>query len=1017
MENQKSEIVADEFHTLKLEPMPHWKWLAAILLLMGFPLAILFEQMISSFQAVKDEKTEKIQLEVEKLVGRAASEMATDNQIYQILEEFESLISDSLARTEILKRTNPYFSLIPFLSADRLKRLLLNHERIRIVSYERRLKQIIPGIRLLKWDNRFRVLKSSDRIVPRIIYSKLLNSIIGRLKQRQKPANTSYVKDLPDVQRFFKLDPNLVDFVKYGDGVHKFTTAAGLTQYMYWNNEWLTSESEVDIACGGFLAVVDENRLPATFGIQKFFDRKSHEWRNSGYALGWINAQDPATSYLPFPFSVIDKDFWIKWIGLQPNGLYQKKDLILSIRRVNASLTLVAAKEAGFLEDQLEKNIFWLVFSFAVTLIVILFIVAGYKKNDGIAMSIKWQILGLFLLTMILPSVALTHLGAQLHEKKKESYENQAFKKLERFKKDIEENKPFFFDYLVGVGEDFTIDLMKKYHSDEKKPFREDEVGSLIEKYSERVRAKHLYLFNAAGKEILGFRSDSSERNNLLPLVTSLAKLKLRLNGKLVEEGYAGAVSLMDLMIEETGGASLADIQTFLKTKKSSAFELKFSDRRTYIFIGEFSPPDESDKVFILVFILKDRNFDQMYLDLMIKKFEQEKKTGRTMQVFYGEDSADRDSYFTNGNISNPFFEFYKINKDSIGIGKLTEPTRFAGISVKNSYVFENGRKVLLYSFKCAGVDGLSVMALYDYSEIAEKLRMLRVLVVIVLLVTLLVIYILVRITARSLIDPISVLKQAVNEIEQGHYSVRVEIPGEDELVDLSLAFNAMSKGLDEREKMTRYLFRSAVEAVKKGKGSELGGKRVPATILFSDIRSFTTISESNDAETVVGLLNDYFAKMTRVIEEHDGDIDKFIGDAIMALFISDEEKGRKPDMMALKAVKCALNMMETLKKFNSERKKQGKFPIMIGVGINSGEVIAGNIGSPGRMDHTVIGDVVNVASRLEGMSKLGKFTHVIISKETLELVKDHIEYEQLKETSVKGKTSAVQMFEVISCR
>ena len=264
---------------------------------------------------------------------------------------------------------------------------------------------------------------------------------------------------------------------------------------------------------------------------------------------------------------------------------------------------------------------------------------------------------------------------------------------------------------------------------------------------------------------------------------------------------------------------------------------------------------------------------------------------------------------------------------------------------------------------------------------------------------------------------PIQMLRNAVEMVEAGDYSCRLSLPGEDELVDLSRAFNSMSKGLDEREKMTRYLSKSAVAAVQSDEGAALGGRKVPATILFCDIRNFTTISESHPAETVVSLLNSYFARMNLVIEKHGGDIDKFIGDAIMAQFIASEKDGCSAAEMALNAVKCALAMMQELEAYNRERIKANDFPIMIGVGINSGEVIAGNIGSPGRMDHTVIGDTVNVASRLEGMSKLGKHTHVIISRSTLDLVEDCIEYEQLQETAVKGKTTAVEMFEVIGCR
>jgi len=271
---------------------------------------------------------------------------------------------------------------------------------------------------------------------------------------------------------------------------------------------------------------------------------------------------------------------------------------------------------------------------------------------------------------------------------------------------------------------------------------------------------------------------------------------------------------------------------------------------------------------------------------------------------------------------------------------------------------------------------------------------------------------VLARIMARSLIEPVVLLKQGVEEVESGNFNTAVVLPGSDEMVELAQAFNKMNQGLDERERMTRYLSRSAVNAVVSGEDRQMGGRRVPATILFSDIRSFTTISEANSAEEVVKLLNEYFAAMNIVVERFGGDIDKFIGDAIMAQFITGDDMN--PASLALNAVRCALGMMQALAEFNQQRVAKGLFTLKIGVGINSGEVIAGNIGSPGRMDRTVIGDTVNVASRLEGMSKLGRHTCVIISRSTLELVRHHVEVEQLAETAVKGKTTVVEMFEVI---
>jgi class 3 adenylate cyclase len=559
--------------------------------------------------------------------------------------------------------------------------------------------------------------------------------------------------------------------------------------------------------------------------------------------------------------------------------------------------------------------------------------------------------------------------------------------------------------------------MLEFYRPGQKVPFSGTGIDQTIASYFDQAGVEHLYLFDAAGREVLKGKFSSNERRGLLPLVTSLAKLKLRLTGNLIEEGYSGAVSLMDLMLEETGGAKLADIQAILKHRESTAFELKFTDRKTHFFVGQFSPPGESNKVFVMVFIIKDRNFDQLYLDLMVDKLQKEKKIGRTIQLYYGKSRFSHGRYFEKTVLKDPFFHYDYANPDSSGIGKLTEPTRFAGVSIKDSYQFSNGRRFLFYSFKLANLDAFTPVLLFNYEGISEELRVLRVLLVVIFLVTLLVLWILGRMAVRSILQPIQMLRNAVEMVEAGDYSCRLSLPGEDELVDLSRAFNSMSKGLDEREKMTRYLSKSAVAAVQSDEGAALGGRKVPATILFCDIRNFTTISESHPAETVVSLLNSYFARMNLVIEKHGGDIDKFIGDAIMAQFIVSEKDGCSAAEMALNAVKCALAMMQELEAYNRERIKANDFPIMIGVGINSGEVIAGNIGSPGRMDHTVIGDTVNVASRLEGMSKLGKHTHVIISRSTLDLVEDCIEYEQLQETAVKGKTTAVEMFEVIGCR
>jgi adenylate cyclase len=188
-----------------------------------------------------------------------------------------------------------------------------------------------------------------------------------------------------------------------------------------------------------------------------------------------------------------------------------------------------------------------------------------------------------------------------------------------------------------------------------------------------------------------------------------------------------------------------------------------------------------------------------------------------------------------------------------------------------------------------------------------------------------------------------------------------------------------------------------------------LGGELLPVTILFTDIRSFTTISEKMDAQSLVALLNQYFSEMVGVIMQHDGVVDKYIGDAIMAVFGAPVPR---PDD-ALNAVRAAVRMRVALGHLNDRLRERGIAPIRTGIGIHTGDVVAGNIGSEQRMEYTVIGDAVNVASRLEGSTKdLG--VDVLISDATYELVQGHIRARKIRQITVKGRNEPIMTYEVL---
>lgn len=212
---------------------------------------------------------------------------------------------------------------------------------------------------------------------------------------------------------------------------------------------------------------------------------------------------------------------------------------------------------------------------------------------------------------------------------------------------------------------------------------------------------------------------------------------------------------------------------------------------------------------------------------------------------------------------------------------------------------------------------------------------------------------------------------------------------------------------------MYRYMTPGVAERVMaQAEDTLMIGERKEVTILFSDIRGYTTITENLGAGEVVSLLNQYFETMVEAVFDHEGTLDKFIGDALMAVF------GAPLSLQdhAWKAVKTALDMRQRLAKFNQQRRARNQPIIAIGIGISSGEVVSGNIGSHKRMDYTVIGDGVNLSSRLEGVTKEYR-CDIILSEFTYNLCHNNIWVQELDKIRVKGKQEAVKIYRLISDR
>jgi len=272
--------------------------------------------------------------------------------------------------------------------------------------------------------------------------------------------------------------------------------------------------------------------------------------------------------------------------------------------------------------------------------------------------------------------------------------------------------------------------------------------------------------------------------------------------------------------------------------------------------------------------------------------------------------------------------------------------------------------------------------------------------------------------TSSRIVKPIRILAAVARKVGEGDLEQEVDIrSGGRETRELGKSFKEMIAGLRERDFIKdtfgRYMTKQVADEILKNPAMAFpGGHKQDVTILFSDIREFTAFSERHPPEEVVSRLNEYITAMVDVITKYEGVVDKFIGDAIMAVWGSPVK--REDD--ALRAVRTAIEMQQKLNALNDKWKTRGDETFGVGIGINSGEVIAGNIGDLRKMEYTVIGDNVNLASRIEGLTR-NYNCPIIISDSTYERVKDFVIVKKLEAASVRGKVHAVQIYELLALK
>ena len=265
---------------------------------------------------------------------------------------------------------------------------------------------------------------------------------------------------------------------------------------------------------------------------------------------------------------------------------------------------------------------------------------------------------------------------------------------------------------------------------------------------------------------------------------------------------------------------------------------------------------------------------------------------------------------------------------------------------------------------------------------------------------------------ARQIARPVRELVDATGRIRRNELDVELPVKGADETAVLTAAFNEMAGGLRERERsrvaIEKYMSPKVYQLIQSGQ-LKMGGESREITVLKTDIRDFTGLSERMEPQRLVAFLNRYFERMVVPIAKYDGEVDKYMGDAILAKFGATEWY---PDH-ARRAVLAMIEMIEACEQFSQEAEAEGLSPIRMGIGANTGPAVVGNIGSPARMEYTIISSAVNTAQRIEELCKEFGWD-ILISRETYEQAKDVVEVGAPWGIQLRGHTATTTIYPVL---
>jgi len=984
--------------TLELRPVTVWIWVAFLALLLLLPLAVSWRQAAARFDEDLRQGKRSRQKSVQWVLGRYAEERAPEVALDWLLG---SLFQDS----------------------DRLFRDARYRERL-----VKGLRSAVPGVSLVWLDPSLEPLwDRSDAVSGKTP----VRAFAGMLALRERStldseADKALEKTLYLKTRWFGNEAAMGPAFRFAKTPHALDLGPGRRGWVCW----LTADGDKRRwGLGGVIVLVDESRLPRCFAASTFLKRHHRAMKARGLHFGWIDLQAGRDSRFPRGVRGARRAEFVRATVGRPVTSFEYPPLrALGGVFHDGRIVTWALASVRPLERQHETASRRMALLFLLVAAMPFVVVLAWRANEGLALGLRFQVLGLFLFAIGTPTLATLQLGNDLLHDHRIAAEREVYQSMETLAemvdtgfqlglKQFEQNCREFARkigaaWLTGVEMDETT--------------RERWAAELRPTF-QKTGATHFLLFDERSE--VRFRISQSvmreqETKEFMPIYRSIARLKLQAANR---DASGGRSDLIDQFLQQSF-ENMQELKTrFLRESRPTMLQAVGKTVYAHAILDEVPVPPGGGEgsegraggVQVQLYLANDRDFEEGFLDWFITRvLARAEEVGEGVTVLGVDHGAAVEEAFRPADPAVNGFNRPTAAPLRKVLISTALPTLKSGFTVRDT-VDLGGRKHLFLSQRDRHLNQFSLVFLYDLARIDARLAALSRQTFAYVCLSLIISVALAVTLARGLLLPIARLRDGVDHVARGEFDVTIRMPGRDELVALGEAFNGMTRGLAERERMTSFLSRSTLASVQQETAARIGGDLVFAGVLYASIRGFTTMAETRPPQQVVALLNEYFAGMTDVIAAAGGDLDKFMGDALMGVF-RPSGPDAPPEVLAGRTVACALAMVTALEAFNLRRRTgpaRDPFPVQIGIGIAHGQLISGSIGSSRRREYTVVGDAVGLAAGLEKKSSRGKHTCILVCGTTARLTAGAFEYERLPEDTLEGRTRSVEMYELVRAR